>query len=33
VPDGQHFVIICDVTVGAREVVYVENWVPEVLAS
>jgi eukaryotic-like serine/threonine-protein kinase len=31
-PDGQHFVMIRDVTVGAREVVYVENWFPELLA-
>jgi Tol biopolymer transport system component len=32
-PDGQHFVMIRDVTAGAREVVYVENWFPELLAK
>jgi Tol biopolymer transport system component len=32
-PDGQHFVMIRDVAVGAPEVVYVENWFPELLAK
>jgi serine/threonine-protein kinase len=32
-PDGQHFVMIRDVAAGAREVVYVENWFPELLAK
>jgi eukaryotic-like serine/threonine-protein kinase len=32
-PDGQHFVMIRDVAAGARDVVYVENWFPELLAK
>jgi eukaryotic-like serine/threonine-protein kinase len=32
-PDGQHFVMIRDVAVGAPEVVYVENWFTELLAK
>jgi eukaryotic-like serine/threonine-protein kinase len=32
-PDGQHFVMIRDMTAGARNVVYVENWFPELLAK
>jgi eukaryotic-like serine/threonine-protein kinase len=32
-PDGQHFVMIRDVAGGARDVVYVENWLPELLAK
>jgi eukaryotic-like serine/threonine-protein kinase len=32
-PDGEHFVMIRDVAVGARDVVYVENWFPELLAK
>ncbi|HUF25653.1 MAG TPA: protein kinase, partial [Gemmatimonadaceae bacterium] len=32
-PDGQHFVMIRDVATGAPEVVYVENWFPELLAK
>jgi eukaryotic-like serine/threonine-protein kinase len=32
-PDGQHFVMIRDVAGGARDVVYVENWFPELLAK
>jgi eukaryotic-like serine/threonine-protein kinase len=32
-PDGQHFVMIRDVDDGARDVVYVENWFPELLAK
>jgi eukaryotic-like serine/threonine-protein kinase len=32
-PDGQHFVMIRDAAAGARDVVYVENWFPELLAK
>jgi eukaryotic-like serine/threonine-protein kinase len=32
-PDGQHFVMIRDVAAGARDVVHVENWFPELLAK
>jgi eukaryotic-like serine/threonine-protein kinase len=32
-PDGQHFVMIRDVAGGTRDVVYVENWFPELLAK
>jgi eukaryotic-like serine/threonine-protein kinase len=32
-PDGQHFVMIRDVAGGARDVVYVENWFPELKAK
>jgi eukaryotic-like serine/threonine-protein kinase len=32
-PDGRHFVMIRDVAGGARDVVYVENWFPELLAK
>jgi eukaryotic-like serine/threonine-protein kinase len=32
-PDGQRFVMIRDVAGGARDVVYVENWFPELLAK
>ena len=32
-PDGQHFLMIRDVAAGARDVVYVENWFPELLAK
>jgi Tol biopolymer transport system component/tRNA A-37 threonylcarbamoyl transferase component Bud32 len=31
-PDGRHFVMIRDVGEGAGEIVYVENWFPELLA-
>jgi eukaryotic-like serine/threonine-protein kinase len=32
-PDGQHFVMIRDVDGGTRDVVYVENWFPELLTK
>jgi len=31
-PDGRHFIMIKDVGEGAGDVVYVENWIPELLA-